>query len=563
MKNISIAGKIFACLMILGAGYLGTMIFDFSYDDHFESKLSQLADYRFPAAQKSQAVKLAFRAQTAGYSNAVVFGDEESLNSNRKNEEFVIKTLKEIIRISKSQNIDTSGIDKLVGEINAYITEAGEVYRKMLDLNTLPESISQRAAHLRAREASITISLNDLSERFSMALKTEMAKLENILIRLRLFRSVIFFFVVCCSSTFVFFIVNRSVSRPLNEAVRKIQKISDGDFSVRFNLNNRDEVGKVGTALDIMAENMEKRAVIAQKIADGDLTGDPMPLSSRDNFGKAFTTMLNSLNTIVSELNDSAEQVASGAFQIAESSNSLSSGASSQAAAIQEIAGSMVEIGVQTKANAKNSAKAARLGVEARKIAEAGVLKMDDMAVSMSAISESSSRISKIINTIDSIAFQTNLLALNAAVEAARAGKHGKGFAVVAQEVRSLAARSARAAQETTELIDDSLNKILEGTESTINTVSVLKEIEAGVTNVSEIVEEIAEASNEQAQNIAMVNQWLDTIEEVTQQNTASAEQTSAASEELSAQASYVRKIVRRFRLKNTSMDNSSDYEEW
>lgn len=550
MKHFTIAGKIFACLLILIAGYLGTMIFDYGYDTHIEKKLALIADYRFPVAQKSQAIKMAFRAQASAYTNAVVFGDEDALRLNKKKEAFVIKTLREISDISVQYNFDNSRVETLIEKIKGFVDEAGVVYGQMVLAEDISDEISKRAVGLRKSETLLMKELDHLSDDSSSTLKAELDELETLSVKLRLFRAVIFLSVVCISSIFVFFIVQRSVSRPLNDAVSKILEMSNGDFSVRFNLKSRDEVGKVGNALDMMAENMEKRAGIAQQIAEGNLTGNAELLSSHDHFGEAFQKMIVSLNKIMGELNDSAEQVASGSLQIAESSNTLSAGASRQAAAIEEIAGSMVQIGVQTKANAENSTKAARLSVDAKKIAHTGVLKMDNMALSMSAISESSSRISKIINTIDAIAFQTNLLALNAAVEAARAGKHGKGFAVVAQEVRNLAARSAKAAQETTELIDDSLNKIHEGTESTMNTVAVLKEIEAGVTNVSDIVKEIAGASNEQAQNIAMVNQWLDKIAEVTQQNTASAEQTSAASEELSAQATYVRKIVRRFKLK-------------
>ena len=550
MGAFTIARKIFACLSILIAGYLGAMIFDYVYDTHIETKLNQISEYRFPAAQKSQAVNMAFKTQTGNYTNAVVFGDEEALKANVKNEKFVEETLEEIRILSKNQGMNEKSLDDVITKIRQFIKDARLIYGKMVNAEDIPDELSEKAIKLRKVEKELISRLDTLAHDYSATLKQELILLNQLSIKLRVLRVVIFLCVVFCSLVLVFFIVNRSVSRPLNEAVKKIQEISNGNFSIRFNLQSRDEVGMVGKALDNMAENMEKRAIIAQEIADGNLTSKADVVSSHDHFGKAFQVMVDSLNNIVGELNDSASQVASGALQIAESSNTLSAGASRQGAALQEIASSMIEIGIQTKANAENSTMASRLGVEAQAIAKSGVSKMDEMASSMNAISESSGKISKIINTIDSIAFQTNLLALNAAVEAARAGKHGKGFAVVAQEVRNLAARSASAAQETTELIDDSLSKIYEGSEATITTVSVLKDIEEGVTKVSDIVKEIAAASNEQAQSIAMVNQWLDKIAEVTQQNTASAEETSAASEELSAQAGYVRKIVGRFRLK-------------
>ncbi len=550
MGTFTIARKIFGCLSILVAGYLGAMVFDYVYDTHIENKLNQISEYRFPAAQKSQAVNMAFKTQTANYTNAVVFGDEEALKANVKREVFVIGKLSEILAIAKIQNVDVAQLESLLDKTKKFIADAQLIYGKMVNAEDLPDDISNNVVELRKVEKELNKEFDQMASNYSATLKDEIITLNELSIKLRFLRVVIFLCVVACSSVLVFIIVNRSVSRPLNQAVKKIQEISNGNFSIRFNLKSTDEVGMVGNALDNMAENMEKRAVIAQEIADGNLTSRAGLVSSNDHFGKAFQVMVESLNNIVSELNDSASQVASGALQIADSSNTLSAGASRQGAALEEIASSMVEIGIQTKANAENSTLASKLGVEAQTIARTGVSKMDDLESSMGAITESSGKISKIISTIDAIAFQTNLLALNAAVEAARAGKHGKGFAVVAQEVRNLAARSAQAAQETSELIDDSLNKINEGSEATSTTVSVLKEIEAGVTKVSNIVKEIAAASNEQAQSIAMVNQWLDKIAEVTQQNTASAEETSAASEELSAQAAYVRKIVGRFKLK-------------
>ncbi|MBF0530147.1 MAG: methyl-accepting chemotaxis protein, partial [Deltaproteobacteria bacterium] len=230
-------------------------------------------------------------------------------------------------------------------------------------------------------------------------------------------------------------------------------------------------------------------------------------------------------------------------------SQALSQGASEQAASLEEISASMTEIASQTKANAEHAVLASQLAAKAKEDAANGNIQMTEMTTAMKDINDSSKEIAKIIKTIDDIAFQTNLLALNAAVEAARAGKHGKGFAVVAQEVRNLAGRSAKAAQETAELIDGSVKKVENGAILLKKSAQGLNDIVTGALKVSELVAEIASASNEQAQGISQINQGLSQIEQVTHQNTANAEQTAAASEELTGQAMHLSEIVSHFKL--------------
>jgi methyl-accepting chemotaxis protein len=203
-----------------------------------------------------------------------------------------------------------------------------------------------------------------------------------------------------------------------------------------------------------------------------------------------------------------------------------------------------------TKQNADNAAQANNLSSEARKAADSGSEAMGRMSSAINDIQKSSEETAKIIKVIDEIAFQTNLLALNAAVEAARAGQHGKGFAVVAEEVRNLAARSARAAKETAELIENSAEKTRAGNEIAEKTEAALKGIVAGATKVSDLVAEIAAASKEQSEGIGQVNTGLGQIDQVTQQNTANAEESAAAAEELSSQAAHLQQMLSRFHLK-------------
>ena len=250
------------------------------------------------------------------------------------------------------------------------------------------------------------------------------------------------------------------------------------------------------------------------------------------------------LSRVISGLNDGAEQVASASAQVSASSQSLAEGASEQAASIEETSASLEEISSMIQQNADNAGKANQLMGETTKTVERANNFMEQLAGSMTEINKASEETSKIIKTIDEIAFQTNLLALNAAVEAARAGEAGAGFAVVADEVRNLAMRASGAAKESTELIDGTTKKVIEGSELTESTGKAFREVTESAGKVGELVGEIAAASREQAQGIEQVNTAVSEMDKVTQSNAANAEESASASEEMNAQAEQTKAYV-------------------
>jgi methyl-accepting chemotaxis protein len=332
------------------------------------------------------------------------------------------------------------------------------------------------------------------------------------------------------------------------------------------------EMEELGSIIMGLSHGLAEREDLALVIAEGDLTREVALVSDKDGLGKALKTMTRNLRQIIGQVKNSGEQIAAGAGQVSDSSQSLSQGATESAASLEQITASMNEMASQTKINAENAGQANKLTDEAKIKAESGNRQMQEMVVAMEEINQSSQSISKIIKVIDEIAFQTNLLALNAAVEAARAGKHGKGFAVVAEEVRNLAARSAKAAKETADLIEGSVHKTQNGAEIANKTAEALGEIVSGVTKVSDLVSEIAAASNEQAEGISQVNDGLGQIDSVTQQNTANAEESAAAAEELSSQSIQLKHMLARFKLpdnvtdvRGTSMhyDNQPPAGDW
>ena len=254
-----------------------------------------------------------------------------------------------------------------------------------------------------------------------------------------------------------------------------------------------------------------------------------------------ISTVLTRTNKRVS---DASDQLVSSAEQVSSASQSLAESSSEQAASMEETSSSMEEMSSMTKQNALNAGQADSL----MKHANQGVAKanksMGELTTSIAEITEASKETSKIIKTIDEIAFQTNLLALNAAVEAARAGEAGSGFAVVAGEVRNLAMRAAEAAKNTADLIEKTLQKVQSGWGIVTGTRSAFEKVAGDVAKVGELVAQIAAASNEQADGITQINKAMANMDAVVQNVARNAEESASASEEMSAQATQMRKIA-------------------
>ncbi len=362
-------------------------------------------------------------------------------------------------------------------------------------------------------------------------------------------------------------------------AIEKLIQMKNDDAKAQSDLNNRIAdratmtmivfmilgillaVG-IGFCISYIISNPIKQlAAGAELIADGDLNVD-FKIETRDEIGNlaaSFKKMVNNLNEVMSGISIASQQVATGSTQISNSSLVLSQGSTEQASSIEELTSSLEELASQTRLNADSANEANQISEDVRKNALQGNQQMKEMLKAMDDMNDSSSNISRIIKVIDEIAFQTNILALNAAVEAARAGQHGKGFAVVAEEVRNLAARSANAAKETTEMIEGSIKKVESGAKIANRTADALTQIVEGVARVANLVNNIARASNEQATGIAQVNQAIFQVSSVVQVNSATAEESAAASKELANQAELLRQQLSRFKLKN--LRNSFAYQ--
>jgi len=312
----------------------------------------------------------------------------------------------------------------------------------------------------------------------------------------------------------------------------------------------------INELVDAIGSVVEEVQVLVAAANQGNLTkrietaGKPGLLVK---IGSGINDLTENMAALVSQVKSAASEVSRGADEISQGNANLSQRTEEQASSLEETASSMEEMTSTVKQNADNAGQASQLAVAARDQAEKGGAVVAKAVKAMSDINDASKKIADIIGVIDEIAFQTNLLALNAAVEAARAGEQGRGFAVVASEVRNLAGRSATAAKEIKALIQDSVRKVDEGSTLVTQSGATLEQIVSAVKKVTDIVAEIAAASNEQSAGIEQVNKAVMQLDELTQQNAALVEEASAASQAMAEQARGLNDSMHRYRVNGSS----------
>ena len=344
---------------------------------------------------------------------------------------------------------------------------------------------------------------------------------------------------------------------PVNEAANVLYEFAQGNLNVNVAGNYKGDHAAIKNALNdtinTVKSYINEISDVLAKMARGDMTQEITAeyRGAFNNLKTSINEIIDSLNTMLLEINRTASQVSTGTKQVSDGSQTLAQGASEQASSIEELSASVIQISAQTEQNAINASEANNFAAAVKNAAIKGNETMKNMLLSMDEINESSSSISKIIKVIDEIAFQTNILALNAAVEAARAGTHGKGFAVVAEEVRNLAAKSANAAKETTKMIEGSIKNVEQGTRLANETACACEEIVESANKAVSLIAEIAIASGQQATAISQINQGIEQVSSVTQGNSANAQQSAAASEELSGQAEVLKNLAGQFRLRS------------
>ncbi len=356
--------------------------------------------------------------------------------------------------------------------------------------------------------------------------------------------------------------LKKTVSAPLAEITQVAGFLEEGRLGltsgeeIRISVHSNDEIGELGRIFEKTIQRLRSYigeiASVLDSIAEGDLTKN-----AQQEYVGDFTSIKTSLDSIAARLNDtmyqirnSAEQVASGSDQVSTSAQALAQGATEQASSVEELSATIADIAENAQRTAQATREAGQFVEQAGAQLGISVGYVKNLNQAMERISGSSQEISKIIAAIENIAFQTNILALNAAVEAARAGTAGKGFAVVADEVRNLANKSDEAAKATKDLIEGSIAAVAEGSDVVNKVTEALERTSESAGGVTAKMSIVVEEVESQTVSISQITEGIDQISGVVQNNSATSEQSAAASEELSSQASLLKTLVASFRLK-------------
>ena len=371
-------------------------------------------------------------------------------------------------------------------------------------------------------------------------------------------------FALILSEVIIFILVQIINFVRISNALKPLKKISEagkevagGNFDVEIHYPQQDEIGELSRSISEVIGRSKKIVFDLRDRLDAMAGGNFTENLESEEYVGDYAPLLESLkhiqedmNRTLQEVHASSVQVLSSAEQVNTGAQSLSQGATEQASSIEELSANMQDISQSIQASTKTAGDAYKLQGEAGVAVLQSNEKMEEMRKAMDDITAKSNEISKIIKTIDDIAFQTNILSLNAAIEAARAGAAGKGFAVVADEVGNLAQKSAKAAQNTGLLIEETIEAVEKGAKITEETAESLNSVSKSTEEVNTLIEKISSASSKDLEGITSLNQGLQQISSVVQANSATAEQSAAASEELTGQANKMNELVERFQLK-------------
>ncbi len=530
-----------------------------------KGQYTDILDKYVQSNEMASECRISYNIAARSLRDAVLSGDMSSIDTANSK----ISQLKdEITKLNSIYPLDdktelTSFI-KLVEEWEVVAEEIGRIARTNqqqaadMIVNQCTPSLTQAAA---------------AGDALAQKLQTEQA---NIIDRQNMISTIaiISIIVVMVIATFIVLrialLIIKSIVIPVEKVHSALVGFSEGKLDIPVDYESTSELGEMCDALrssqHTLAGVIQDTCRLLEEMGNGNFNCrtevEELYVGELSSMLKSIRVINLSLSDTLAQISLSGEQVSSGSDQVSTGAQALAQGATEQASAVQELSATIAEISSRSQSNAKRSEEAIDHSKNADLRVRESADYMEEMVKAMEKISSSSQEIGKIIATIENIAFPTNILALNAAVEAARAGSAGKGFAVVADEVRNLATKSDQAAKATKELIDNSITSVQDGSEI-VKRVSESLDKTVQATNESmSALQEIAKAVEEEASAIAQVTEGIDQISSVVQTNSATSEQSAAASEELSSQASLMKELLSKFRLRSTgsSSGTSSTY---
>ncbi|WP_289301867.1 methyl-accepting chemotaxis protein [Sporofaciens musculi] len=560
MRNIEIKSKLFllACFML--AGMIAVGIVSLSFMGKINEGTTDISESWMPsviASEELNTLTSDFRREEYKH---IVAQDEETMQSAETKMEDAGNRINETFSMYLSTLITSEEDRKLIQDAQNAWNEYLQNHDQLILLSR--DNKTDEAMEIVLGTISLYDNVSNLLLEVVQLNKdgADAADLEGNRLYTEAGRIVIIALIVIGALSFAFAIyIIRGINRPVKELDNVAKKIAEGDLDQSITYNSRDELGTLATnfnktvgRLRNYVNYIDEISNVLRQIAGGNLVFE-LTLDYEGEFAKvkqALEEISHSLNETLGQINQAADQVSSGSDQVSSGAQALSQGATQQASSIEELAATINEISTQVKDTAATANEVRRQTDQTGEQVATSNTQMQEMIAAMTEISDKSTQISKIIKTIEDIAFQTNILALNAAVEAARAGEAGKGFAVVADEVRNLASKSSEASKSTAGLIEGTVQAVEKGTEIANATAESLFAVVESTKGVVASVDKIASAADQQADSIEQVTLGIDQISSVVQTNSATAQESAAASEELSSQAQVMKNLVGRFTLR-------------